>query len=326
MTSLPPLPITLDSKGEECLLLDNSGLEHYLNCGRKFEYSFIRKRTSLRSAPPLNFGSCIHQTLKHRFLTYGLEDPTTCTLFELQQIESYFEANPQPFGEYRNSDLAKQLTEQYNKTYKNEPFKIVEREGKRLVEVSFTHYLGDVWRPDKPLHIYLMGRIDLVIEDAMGVWIVDHKTAFMFGRKFWDAQRMSFQCKGYVWAYMQSYGEKPIGYAIDALRTYKASKTDEFKPAEVRKDDLGRDFFPVTDEMIDEWKLNFLAHAQDIVNKHYQGFYPRNPTSCVGKYGACPFIEVCANPEEQRLPLLMSGEFVDNNWSPLNKPSPQEEE
>lgn len=319
---IPPLPLVPDAEGNLCLLIDNSALEHYMECGRKFEYSFIRKRVSASSAAPLNFGTAIHIALKHRFMSYGTLNEEELTKIEHDLIDTHFDANPQPVAEYRTPTLAKNLIEEYNSVYKKENFKVVSKNGKPLVEVSFAHDLGWVEIPGIcKVKIVFMGRIDIVVEDAMGIWVVDHKTAFQFGKGFWNGQRMSFQCKGYAWAYMKSFGEKPTGYGIDAIRTRKPTKEDQFQSVTgVRRDDLARDFFLVSDEMLQEWKQNILSLCQELVNSHHQGFFPRRVKACQGIYGACAYCEVCALPEASRLPLLTSGEFVDNNWSPLNKP------
>lgn len=333
---LPSLPLVPNSRGEPCLLIDNSATEQYMECGRKWEYSFLRKRVAVNSAAPLNFGAGIHHALKHRFTELAKLNyvaPSILTQEEHKILDEHFAVNPQPLGQYRTPTFAKNLVEEYNKVYEKEVQELVVHDGKPQVEVSFAHDLGYV---DLPYNEYIefqgkqwdrilivwMGRIDAVLRDSMGIWVMDHKTAFMFGDNFWAGQEMSFQCKGYVWAYEQSYGVRPVGYGIDAIRTRKPGKGDEFvSETGVRRDDLKRDFFLVSPEQIVEWKRNALSICEEIVFNHQRGYLPRRSTACVGKYGKCPYIDVCRLPIESRLPMLMSGEYVDNNWSPLNNTS-----
>lgn len=337
MTNEPllPLHLTPDTDGNLCLLLDNSSLETFHACNRAFEYSWLRKRISAREKPALNFGRAMHEAFKWRYTTLGHQEPTVEHTKAMQQIlDSHFDANPQPQGEYRTPTLAKNLVELYNKVYKKEQFEVLQHDGKPQIEVAFAHYVGEIrqYPPDiglKPIKCYLTGRLDMAVRDAMGIWVIDHKTAFRFGEEFWNDQRMLWQCKGYVWAYRESYGEKPVGYIIDAIRTTRPKKGDEFNAetieddagAVVKRQDLKRDFFPVSEAELDEWKQHFLLACEEVLYWHARGIYPmtgKHAKQCQAKYGRCQFCDVCMLPQHARMEMLMSGEYEDNVWSPLN--------
>lgn len=341
--TLPPLHLIPDAEGNLCLMLDNSSLENFHACNRSFEYSWLRKRVSSAEKPPLNFGRAIHEALKWRYQTLGSKPTTSADTMIMQALmDDHFQANPQPRGEYRSVSLAKNIIEVYNKVYNKEVFEVLQHEGKPQIEVAFCHYVGSIPNPAgdrlQPLiKCYVIGRLDMAIRDPAGIWIADHKTSFKFGESFWNDQRMNWQCKGYVWAYRESYGVKPVGYMIDAIRTTKPRRGDEFNPeteedeagATFKRQDLARDFFLVSNSELDEWKEHFLLSCEEILYWHAKGTFPmngRHSKHCQGKYARCQYCDVCMLPPGSREQMLSSGEYENNTWSPLNKTDNNEQQ
>lgn len=327
MTPLPPLPLTYDKEGNPCLLIDNSALELLMNCPRKFEYSFLRKRVLANSQAALNFGQGVHQALAQRYKQFGKHLPSNANEVMEAVLNQHFNNYPQPDNDFRSPALAKRLIEWYNKVYKAETWEVVEFNGKPQVEVSFTHELGEVGFHGYPkLKVVLMGRMDLAIKEPHGIWVMDHKTGSVFGEGFWNTQKMLWQCKGYVWAYQQSYGEKPIGYYIDGIRVRPPKKDDEFDPEQgFKRDDFRREAYVVTDDDLTEWKDNILATCEELLFHYSRGMLPRRTTHCQSKYGRCSYCDVCSLPEQSRLAMLASSQYQDNVWSPLNNPDKVEE-
>jgi len=77
------------------------------------------------------------------------------------------------------------------------------------------------------------GRIDLIVEDEYGYWIVDHKTAAQFGDTEWLA--LDDQCSSYAWAVQKKLGLKVRGVIYNELR-----KKVPHPPAVLRSGELSR--------------------------------------------------------------------------------------
>lgn len=325
--NLPPLPLV-----DGALLLDNSTLELLQTCPRSMEYAYLRKRTLAREKPALNFGSAIHAALAFRYKQFEDRPLSTDNLVQvLDVLDQHFLANPQPDGDYRTLSLARSLIESYLKVWSREPFKVVQGkvEASFALRIAFIHritgeirpYKGEkTWTNDWYLICYI-GRIDLVVEENTGLWVMDHKTSSMFGDTFWNEMAMTAQQLGYVWACKQSLGRTPRGYIINGIRTRKPTRLDEYDETKmVRADDFARQQFVVTEDMLAEWQENVLSLVREFLWHHSNNYMPRKTKWCVGKYGLCPFYDVCSLPRSSREQMLMSSQYEDSIWSPLNKP------
>lgn len=60
------------------------------------------------------------------------------------------------------------------------------------------------------------GRIDLIVEDEFGYWIVDHKTAKQFGDSQW--LWLDDQCSSYAWAIQRQLGLEVRGVIYNQLK------------------------------------------------------------------------------------------------------------
>jgi CRISPR/Cas system-associated exonuclease Cas4 (RecB family) len=71
------------------------------------------------------------------------------------------------------------------------------------------------------------GRVDLIIEDEYGYWIVDHKTAAQFGQTTYLA--LDDQFTSYAWALQQMLGLAIRGVLVNELRKKAPHPPDELK-------------------------------------------------------------------------------------------------
>lgn len=325
MLPLPPLPLI-----DGALLLDNSTLSKLNVCPKEFALSFLHKRITAGDKPALNFGGAMHLALAHRYKKHGGAATTEETQQEQNAILSaHFDASPNPVGDYRQLGLAQQMIKVYNRLIKKEDFEIVEANGTRLVESSFmlplceiTHFEidGDFPR-GKTIPVYYTGRIDLIVQDSSGLWVLDHKTTSVMGQSLWDDMKMTPQMLGYMWACEQTLGKLPVGYIVNALRVNRPKKMDEYDDdSGVTGDDFKRMPEYKNADDIAHWKMNTIALIREFFYHYAQGYFPEKRSWCVGKYGKCQYYEVCSLPQRSQAGVLASGMFTDNVWSPLNKP------
>lgn len=327
-----PLPITHDPILGPCLFVDNSLAMDKLGCPTEFNLSFNRRLTAAGSKPALSFGQAIHSGIAHRYKALGNKAVTPEVQEQINTVLSnHFIENPQQENEFRTLTLATNLLTAYNKFYQNEEFDILEGVTGPHIEHSFAHLLCEIpyfvsgIGPTK-VKVFFIGRIDMIIVKNGSTLIVDHKTSSMYGQTFWDDMHMAAQFPGYAWAYRKTYGVKPWGIMIDALRIRRPTKKDtqeaEYGGVEntFRRDDFIRDDWPISDDRINEWESNTISAVEEIFYYDQKGYYPMRTSQCVKKYGQCQFYNVCSIPRSSRENALDSGEFVKNVWSPLNKP------
>ena len=305
-----PLPLT-----HGALLLDNSALEKYTTCKRSFEYNTINKRTLANNKSALIYGGAVHKALELRSHGRIIDD-------QLAALHAYFEVNPFEVNdsEWRSPQIAADLVRLYNREYSIEPYDILSYTAKdglpiKAIEVPFMHFLTDIYIPSitrDVIPVYYTGRIDLVVVDHnKSIYIMDHKTTSMTGARFFDEFALSSQMLGYCWAVQQSI-QKPVnGYIVDALCSRKPTRTGV--PFE-----LTRQQFYTDQDAINEWRTNLGYLITDIVRDHERSYYPMETKWCVGKYGRCPYFDVCTVPQSGRAALLQSNLFTDSTWSPLN--------
>lgn len=179
---------------------------------------------------------------------------------------------------------------------------------------------------------FYTGRIDLPLYRGDQIFVLDHKSTSMLGKGFFAEKKMSAQAKGYCWAFEQLTGKPVRGYGINALRTSmptqamlngKPNRKGEIIPLEKFWDEsFQREWFYLNPGELDEWKHNTIALIDEFFWNYARGYMPMKTSWCVGKYGQCPYLEVCSlYPKEERDFLLQSGNFTDNVWSPLISPT-----
>lgn len=325
MTTIPPLPIV-----DGWLFYDNSTLEKYQACARLYQYSSLAKRKPRGRNSPLNFGSGIHAAMEARYKSpsYDLVDADTEQKM-FQALTTHFAENPQDDDEYRSPDLANRLVIQYNKKYMCEAFEVCKaQDGSPLVEYPFAFpILNEKGEPKiftytdengstHMLRVMYTGKIDLLLREHHQFFTLDHKTAFMFGNTFFNDQNMIDQHVGYCYIADRTIeGCTTSGYIVNAIRTRKPSKSAPDPTGE----DFDRRRYYVTEARKQEWRRNTIALIEEILFNYSRQYMPTRRKSCLGKYGACAFYDICSLPEEQREATLNSGLFEDDTWSPLKE-------
>lgn len=339
---LPPLPLV-----DNCLFIDNSSwMEGMSSCYRYLEYKSIRLRVPTAEKPSLNFGSAIHLALEYRYKNYGskpVDDAYYAHIAEM--LTQFFAEHPTPADDWRTLNWAMEVITKYNAKYDLEGFNtLIDVDGKPLVEMSFSlpiayRYEGmlhpwsktaDEYCPKSAIKIMYSGKIDLPISQDGNLYVMDHKTTSMLGAMFWDEMRMSSQQRGYVYSFERLTGHQLHGYMINAIRTkvppqYVLNNAPsragaKLSPAQWWDESFQRERFLLKPGEGEQWFQNTLSLIEEFFFHYDRGYMPMKTKWCAF-YGKCPYYEVCQLVPEDRLFLLNSGQFVDNVWSPLNKPT-----
>jgi len=322
---LPPLPLV-----NGALFIDNSIMDEWNECPTQWHYRFLLNRTAAFTKPALNFGTAIHLGLAEH--AKGTE---IAKIFEL--LYTHFSKNPQPPDDHRSPGHAVETLNRYFEHYKDEPLKPLQTSEGLFVEFPFAFKLFTAFAPkqsnnaNEEIPIYFCGKIDLAFEKPdHSKWVVDRKTTFQLGTQFSYEMKATPQMRGYCWAFKRAFGELPQGYIVDAIRTSVPTQKcldDSLVTGNTKALDkwwetqFYREPFYINQEEIDEWEKNTITLIEELLWHYSRGFIPMKRKWCVNKYGRCQFYDVCTLPAVQRPLMLLSNMFIEDSWTPLNKPN-----
>lgn len=305
--------------------IDNSSMEYLHTCPRSAEYFILQRRISSADKVALNFGGAMHAALEHRYTNYGEIVDGNCLPGMYRILDDWFANKPNPEDDFRQPGYAKNVIAGYMEKYATEEFSVLEGNGKPMVEMSFAVPLATI----RNVNVVFTGRIDLSVMCDGKLWLPDHKTSVMLGPQMIKEQKMSSQWKGYCWAFRETTGRTPYGAIINGIRVRPPNITvkGQEKRRDVVPDDFQRFRLILEDHHIDEWKANTIDILTDFINDvTTKSSLPMKTKWCVGKYGPCPYYEVCELPPSSRNAMLSSGLFMDNTWSPLQQTKQQNNE
>ncbi len=302
---------------DDHLVIDSSTLETYATCPTKFLNSALRKRVLNSSRAALDFGSAVHAALEERYKNGCGEAGVDVLDRMLAAGNKVLDEASIPFSDYRNKTYLEKLLKSYNAEVGVEPFDIaLDANGEPIIERPFAELLGDVEHSNpnlpNPLPIIWTGRTDLIVKWHDGsLSTMDHKTSSMGGEGYMTEYKNNQPQLGYLYVARQHIDPSINTFIINALICRKPLANGgvnfEFK----------RNRFFVDVDKIAEWKESVLSTIKHIILCDQLGEYPMTMKSCVGKYGACEYLDVCTIPREGRLNALNSNMFRNNTWTPL---------
>lgn len=299
--------------------IDNTSLEQFQTCPRKaFNYIVLR-----REAPPsaaLAFGGAIHEGLETWYKTNDKR-------LALTNLLDYYNANLVT-DQWRNPEHACNVLLRYIEHYTllgddytpvengvELPFRIPV--GQIPVNSTVPYKRCDITDQPGDDHVYISainihwtGKIDMIIQPP---FIVDHKTTSIVGPTFFDNFRLSQQMLGYIWACNKLGYERNV-LALNAIALRKPTKTG-------KSVEFLRETFVYRPDQIDEWESDVFTYIADFFSALTTGYFAKAPVWCHGKYGTCPYFDVCSVHPRMREGLLNSPAYSNVSWTPLNKQS-----
>lgn len=296
-------------------IIDNSNFEYITTCPRSALYQILRKKKSAGNKAALNFGGAIHAGLEVRYKSSeatSLVLPTTYTA-QCEALMQYVEKNPIGDDDFRTPTFAAEVLAAYNKNCYSEPFSVLrDDKGREMVELSFAVPIGEV----RGIPCVWAGKIDVAILWENRYWVLDHKTTSILGGTYFNQFYNSNQMIGYCWALEHLINHPIAGALINVLAIRRPTKTG-------KSIEFARQRFEYPASRIEEWQSNTLGIIDNFFyecNKPLQDAndrFPMHTSWCIGKFGTCPYFDVCTVPTPQREMMLQSGLYEDVTWSPL---------
>lgn len=233
----------------------------YLCCPHKAYCRFILGLVPKEPRLAMNFGTVWHEVLAEWYRTESESEA-------LKKIELLGDS-PSPFSQERLLVFA----QKYFTLFKKESWKVKD------VEVEFALDMGD--------GTFYTGRIDLVVEWAGGIYVVDHKTSGRMGPAFGERYNPAISITGYCFATKTLVGACN-GAIINGLNT-----------SDNPKDRFLRFQSPRLPVQLEWWRENYLLISKDLERDMAAGVWKKNYDFC-GVYG-CEYKNLCLYGMEERM-------------------------
>lgn len=167
------------------------------SCPRQSLYKYVDRLKPRRLSKPLRRGTWMHSLLEEHHAGRDWEAMHRSLSAKYNEL---FDEEKDLYGDLPNECRA--LMRSYLWHYKLDPWKVLETEF--TVESEF---------PDGTLY---RGKVDALIENQFGMWIVDHKTHAQLpdltfrlldaqsALYLWAARRMKLPVQGFIWNYLKT--------------------------------------------------------------------------------------------------------------------------
>lgn len=328
-------------ENEYILDIDNSSLEYFNTCARSAEFQLVYKR-GFSGSQATRYGAAIHN-----YRERAVKGITSAE--NVRQMHEEFAAMPPlDADEWRTFDHALTAMQHYDAFYAQ-----WDGSGRKLTPATFVSSSAPITElgfriplttidvdatlgysrrvllgedSDEPLyvakvHVYWMGRIDLLAywSDESEPIVLDYKTTSMLGPTFYKDFELSQQVLGYLYAVRQlarnpdthipSVFQLAQSIVIDVIAGRRPTKTGV-------QNEFVRQHYSYRPDQIEEWRVNVTHLVADFLSHLARGFFPMQTRQCVGKYGICPFHDVCVLPPDFRMKHLQTA-FQPVTWNPL---------
>ena len=159
---------------------------------------------------------------------------------------------------------------------------------------------------------WYVGRLDKVVDFKSQVLVLEHKTTTAYKKdggfqySYVDSWSVDSQVKGYQFG-GGLYFEGLSQVWVDAALVHK-KEHHHFR------------FIPIAHQfnIIEEW-IKDTSHWIDRVEASWKrGYFEKNENSCMGKYGACTFIDICRTTPSNMIPKEPPPGYMVERWEPFD--------
>lgn len=271
----------------EPIYLDNTKLQCFCTCERKFYWRHIRHLVKKGEGhPALTLGKAIHSALEVIYKGGDEVEATKAFLSEYPPTPSTLEEDK------RGVENGLLILKGYlDKFIPERDWKIVRVEVPGMFELTSD--------------ILFAWKADLVVETMGGLYGVEHKTS---SNARWFVPKPNHQISGYI------YGSKVQGYPLDG---FIVNLIMVFKT----KRDYKRLITTRTPEMLEEWRQWVIYKKHQIDNCLENNWFPLSTNSCWN----CPYTDLCSiNYKHQE--ALISSTYEVSVWAPWEQDNSKKEE
>lgn len=304
----------MDKKKEETLLLDNTTLETYTTCPKKFQYRMIDKIRPNRESQYFAFGIAVHHGMEH----YYKHKPWSYYDVALRDVDAVEDAVDSlkdveekdlevliNTDDHRNYQRVIDCIQLYHDNFSGEALSVFEYNGVPVVEKSFAFPILRIETDTTIWTVVYCGRIDALINVGDKVYILDHKTAST-KPKSWASkyEYPSNQFIGYLVGASVVFNVQVSGVLVNLFHILK------------RETNFDRAHIAYSKEQTEEWLTKVQGTATSMIHNIEDNHFEMYSTGCYGMYGKCMFQAICGAEQKLR-PAIIKAEYIVDEWKPL---------
>lgn len=299
-----------DKLSKNSKFFDNTRLSSYKDCPRKYQLRHILNWSRTSTAIPLSFGSSWHSAMDAVWKVAQSENERQTRMIAQAAFEQTWEEEGLPV------DLSVELVEKFSPRVP------------MVANDMLNHYIVTRWRMlqesevvaiEQPFAVPLpdltdtwyVGRLDKVVKFGGQTLVIEHKTTTAYKKdggflsSFTEGWDSDSQVKGYEYGGSLYFGIQQVW--IDAALVHKTVH-DKFRfiPVQHQK--------PILIEWVEDAK-NWIARIASDTERNY---FPKNENSCIGKYGACPFLDICRTQSAPTEGAEPPEGYEVNEWTPFD--------
>ena len=285
---------------------DNTSLELFRTCPRKYQLQILEGWIPKAPRSALIFGIWVHECME-LYWTLRSENKDHKEALRLtvrRAMEISYQVDLGDREKTRDRFRLIQTIVWYLYQHHKDSCKTaISAEGKPAVELSFAFALP-ILSPDGDHYLYC-GHIDRVVEYAGEVFVLDYKTTTStLNQRYFAKYSPNGQLTGYIIAANSLMRERVKGAIIDAMQVAKSFS--RFARGQTDRTNAQLSEFI---QSVEFW----ITMAERCVEINY---WPTNEASC-DKYGGCEFRDICNKDPAVRQQFLEAN-FNQEFWNPLD--------
>lgn len=235
--------------------ITNSMIKSYQHCKRQYNYKFVEQLIPKHKGLPLYRGSWLHELLEAK---YAGGDWRSKNDELAETFHALFAEEREMYGDLPS--ICEKIMESYDYHWRKED------ESFNVIEVETEHEV------DLPHGHTLKFRIDAVIEDEYGRWLMEHKSHKTIPNA--DYRFMDMQTARYVWG-LNEKGYDLTGVLWNYIRTKEPTKPEMTQSGRLSRRRIDTDVLTYV-RALKEYGLDLGDHRDDILRlKHHNTFFRR---------------------------------------------------
>lgn len=289
---------------------DNTMVGKYKECPRKYYLAHVRNWRGTGISMPLTFGLAWHAAMDVCWVAGRVNTPEdTLELAYVEFLKSWMEQGlPMQLDVQQIEDMAPRtpmIAKEMLKAYLLRSWRMI-RECELLA-------------PEQPFAVpmpglegcYYIGRIDKVVDYNGQVIALEHKSTTEYKKdggfktSYVEGWYSDSQCKGYEFG-GSLFFPRMAQVWVDAALVHKTVRAFRFIPVAHQL------------PLLEEWIRDTREWINRIERDLALGYFPKNESSCMGKFGPCNFLNICQtthNPEDLQTPPQG---YKEEKWEPFD--------
>lgn len=286
--------------------LTNSARSTFLDCRKKFEWSYLRRLSPRTPSLPFLVGGLVHNGLEHMYKTGRFDEARERGLVRAECDKAAKTAGltaKMSDKIYSQAAMIMGILKGYAKHYLAKDlaqWEVLE------AEASFSYPLPNGWNA--------MGKRDMVVRRRKDgkVCLVEHKTAATIDASYIAKLPLDAQIIGYANSLLKKMGKLPdyVVYNVIKKVGIKQKQTESFNSYLKRVEDeyvrepenyFYRETIQFSREDIQNFEQELFTFSKEMERAIEEKFFYKNTSSCT-RMGVCPFMQMCiSGPTKENL-------------------------